>query len=112
MKKLLTLLSCAALPAFHAAAAPVPVNGSMTYTQNFDSLGTGSPVWADDSTIPGWYVQISEGVGTPGPANATDGNGTVLTGLLNCGTAGASDRALGSKCTSGATATSSSNANI
>src|SRR4029077_14482256 len=104
MKTFLILLAGTALMQTGATAAPIPVSGSMTYTQNFDSLGTGSPVWADDSTIPGWYVQISEGVGTAGPVNVTDGSGTVFNGLLNCGTVGAADRALGSKCTSGASA--------
>lgn len=80
-------------PAF---AAPVPITGTTTYTQNFDSLGTGSPAWTNDSTIPGWYAQINNGTTATGSAQATSG-AADLSGLLNCGSG--VERALGSKAT-------------
>ncbi|HWB02370.1 MAG TPA: choice-of-anchor D domain-containing protein [Verrucomicrobiales bacterium] len=82
-----------------AAAAPVPIAGTMSYMQNFSSLGTDSPVWADDATIPGWYVQINNGTTSPGSVQSTDGSLGSLNGLLNLGSPGNSDRALGSRAT-------------
>ncbi len=82
-----------------APAAPVAITGAMTYVQNFNSLGTASLAWTDDSTISGWYAQINNGLTATGSSQATDGTGTVLSGLLNLGTTGAADRALGSKAT-------------
>ncbi len=82
-----------------AAAAPIPVTGTMTYTQDFDSLGPGPVPWTDDSTLPGWYAQMNNGLtasGTLQPGNGTNGN---LNGLLNLGAPGSADRALGSKAT-------------
>jgi hypothetical protein len=100
MKARFSVPLTAAVFAFFAAVleASVPVTGTMTYSQDFDSLGTASPPWTDNATIPGWYVQINNGTTPPGSARAADGN-TVLSGLLNCGSAGAPDRALGSKAT-------------
>lgn len=87
----------ALLAASHAAPVSITVPAT-TYTQNFNSLGTGSPAWTNDATIPGWYVQINNGVTATGNAQAADGT-AVLSGLLNLGTSGATDRALGSKAT-------------
>ncbi|HWB03071.1 MAG TPA: thrombospondin type 3 repeat-containing protein [Verrucomicrobiales bacterium] len=96
MKRFALLAALAASP---IAAAPVALNGTMTYTQNFDSLGTESVPWVDDTVISGWYAQINNGTTPAGSAQATDG-ATDLSGLLNCGPAGGNDRALGSKVTS------------
>ena len=82
-----------------APAAPVPISGTSSYTQNFNGLGTSSVAWVNDATIPGWYAQINNGTTATGNAQAADGN-TVLSGLLNLGSSGAADRALGSKATS------------
>ena len=98
MPFIIRLLSVLAIIPAAVRAAPVPVAGTTNYTQNFDSLGTGSPVWANDSTIPGWYAQINNGVTGTGNVLATDGS-TALNGLLNLGTTGTLERALGSKCT-------------
>ncbi|HEX2749921.1 MAG TPA: hypothetical protein VHM91_18070, partial [Verrucomicrobiales bacterium] len=89
------LLAVAALPGT-LLAAPISINGTMTYTENFDSLGTGSPGWTDDSTVPGWYAQANNGATVLLTAQATSG-AADLSGLLNCGTD--ADRALGSKAT-------------
>ena len=101
LKSLPLLAALAALPGM-VSAAPIAITGTMTYSQNFDSLGAAaSPAWVDDATLPGWYAQINDAVTPPGNVQATDGS-TVLNGLLNCGTAGGTDRALGSKATSAA----------
>lgn len=91
----------AALAALHSTALAAPISitpGSLVYTQNFNSLGTTSPAWTNDSTIPGWFAQINNGTTATGSAQAADGT-AVLSGLLNLGTAAAADRALGSKAT-------------
>ncbi len=74
-------------------------SGTAVISQNFNTVGTGSPLWVDNSTVPGWYAQINDGVTPAGTFQASDGV-TALTGLINCGTAGAFDRAPGSKATS------------
>src|SRR5262245_48500226 len=77
----------------------ISVTGTMTYTQNFNSLGTGSVPWVNNSTLPGWYAAIDDSLTPPGNLQAS--NGTVdLNGLLNLGTTGSTDRAIGSKATS------------
>jgi hypothetical protein len=43
-----------------ANAAPVPMNGTGSYTENFDTLpttGTTNP-WVNDSTLPAWYAEF------------------------------------------------------
>src|SRR6187401_2417567 len=82
------------------SAAPVAVTGTMTYNQNFSGLGSGSPSWVNDSTIPGWYAQINNGSTATGTAQASDGSSSSLSGLLNLGASGSGERALGSKATS------------
>ncbi len=94
-------LTLAALAALRMVAFPAPVSitsASLFYTQDFDSLGPASVAWTNDSTIPGWYVQINNGATATGSAQAADGT-TVLSGLLNLGNVAAPDRALGSKAT-------------
>jgi len=90
---------------FCAANAPVyaviDVPNPTTYTQNFDSLGTTTKLWIDDSTIPGWIAGINANNTPDGNLQATNGADAVpLIGLLNLGTTGAGERALGSKPTS------------
>ncbi|MES2920253.1 MAG: endonuclease [Verrucomicrobiota bacterium] len=78
----------------------VPTGGSATtniagegyYTQNFDPLpATGTPEWADNSTLPGWYAQR-----TLAGTTLVAGTGSSATGgLYSFGTT-AADRALGS----------------
>jgi len=81
-------------------AAPIPVPGTMTYTQNFNSLGTASLIWVDDSTLPGWFAQIFNGFTPAGTVQASNGTVGGLAGLLNLGTVNDPDRALGSKAAS------------
>jgi uncharacterized protein len=61
---------------------------SSPYSQSFDTLAnTGSPTWANDVTIPGWYSSRTA---------YTAGTGSSNTGALySFGAASGSDRALG-----------------
>src|SRR5262245_2916851 len=74
-------------------AAAFSITGSSgTYMQDFNSLGTSSGTWTNDSTLPSWFA-IRTGTGT----NITVGTGSSATGdLYNFGSASAVDRALGS----------------
>src|SRR4051812_39761531 len=99
MKKNLPLLLAVLAAQSVATAAPISISGTVTHTENFDSLGTASPAWTNDSTIPGWYAQANNGTTVITSAQATSG-AADLSGLLNCGADGAADRALGSKSTS------------
>ncbi|HWB03072.1 MAG TPA: thrombospondin type 3 repeat-containing protein [Verrucomicrobiales bacterium] len=96
-KKLIPLVALVASQ-IPASAAPIAINGSQTYSQNFDSLGNTSVAWTDDSTLAGWYAQINNGATANGTLQVSDGN-DALSGLLNVGATGAPDRALGSKAT-------------
>ena len=84
------------------ASEAISVPGPFTYVQTFDGLGTATTPWVDDSTIPGWIAGINANNTPDGSLQATNGIDAVpLSGLLNLGSAGAADRALGSKATSG-----------
>ena len=85
-----------AVPAAHSQIA---LTGSTTYTQNFDSLGIATAPWVDNTTLAGWYAGMNNNLTADGNLTISDGSDTALTALLNLGTAGAADRALGSKAT-------------
>ncbi len=72
-------------------------NGSLTYTQNFNTLpSSGSATWSDHSTIPGWYAQrTGTGTGT-GTSIAASSGPSVQGNLYSYGTGTQTDRALGS----------------
>lgn len=79
---------------FTLQAAPVPITGAGSYSQDFDMLpASGSTTWTDDSTLPGWYSQRSGGGGTTIEASA--GNSTSGA-LYSYGTGSTAERALGS----------------
>jgi hypothetical protein len=88
-----SFLACAPLGATIVLNGNDFTNGTLTYTQNFNTLPTtGSATWSDDSTIPGWYAQRT-GTGTSIVASSgpsTQGN------LYSYGTGTQTDRALGS----------------
>jgi|GEM_PF-1743311 len=71
----------------------IPMNITGLYTQDFDLLGTTTPVpWVNNSNIPNWYAQRT-GTGS----NIVAGDGSSNAGnLYNFGTNLALDRALGS----------------
>ncbi|MBW4686428.1 MAG: DUF4347 domain-containing protein [Komarekiella atlantica HA4396-MV6] len=73
---------------------PGGVSFTGTYSQNFDSLAnSGTPTWADDSTIPGWYA-------TRTTYNVS--NGSSNTGALySFGSNSSTERALGSVASGG-----------
>ena len=89
----------AALATDTPAQGQIVVTGSTTYTQNFDSLGTTTIPWVDNTTIPGWFVGMNANATADGNLTISDGTNSALTGLLNLGAASAADRALGSKAT-------------
>jgi predicted extracellular nuclease len=68
-------------------------------TQNFDTLASsGTPSWADDTTLPGWFAQF--GTNATNPTAYTPSTGNSGTGALYsfgvAGTNPVTDRALGS----------------
>ena len=112
-----TLLS-AALPALltgFAAAAPVVIpSAGLVYAQNFNTLataannGNATTPWADDSTLPGWFLYRAGNGTPPGFAGASyvyrvaDGSAAPSVGIFHSmGAAGNTDRALGSPSTTG-----------
>jgi hypothetical protein len=67
------------------------------YVQNFDSLANtgGGNTWADNSTLPGWYA--SKTLGGSAVSTLQVGTGSSTTGgLYSFGSAGSTERALGS----------------
>ena len=85
-----------------ACAAPVPITGAGSYSQNFDTLpSTGTAnAWADDTTIASWYSQRT-GTGTTIVADTGSANAGAL---YSYGVASATERALGTLGSGGATA--------
>lgn len=84
-----------ALPVQSAQAATGSVVLTASgYTQYFDSLANGgSPTWANDSTLPGWYLGTDA---TPSVTTYLVGTGTGTTGgFYSFGSSLATDRALG-----------------
>ncbi len=96
-------------------AAPVVLNGTMHYTQNFDVLpsdnntGVSVTLWVEDGTIPGWhFYRAGNGAAGSGFSSANNsirvsngdlepGNPLMNTGwFYSMGTSGAAERALGS----------------
>ena len=78
LRSLYVAICAAALTSTAGAAVPiVPVAGTFTYQQNFDTmfvpptsgLVPAAPPWADNSTVPGWWF-----------AYAANGTGAVLGG--------------------------------
>lgn len=91
-----------ALTVINAAQSQISYDGTaLSYSQNFDSLGTSS-TWANDSTLPGWYLEASSSTfgssGVPTSLNVADVGGESTAAAYNIGTNGvnsATDRALG-----------------
>ncbi len=79
----------------------ISLSGSGTYTQDFNTLpSAGSGTWTDDTTLSGWYAQRT-GTGTNILVDTGAGN---TGGLYSFGSAGSTDRALGSLGSSNAAA--------
>lgn len=92
-----SLVAAVATPP-RAEAQFISLTGSTTYTQSFDTLGTATIPWLDNSTLPGWYAGINANASPDGNLQVSNGSAD-LSGLLNLGATGAVDRALGSKVT-------------
>lgn len=86
----------------------LPIPGTVQHMETFDTLPAATVLWSDHTILPGWRAQMNNGVTGPGVLSYNDGS-FVADGLVNCGSSGSSDRALGSKSTSTST---SANANI
>ena len=101
LRRATAVVSLVAMLARQGTAAPIPINSTGSYTQNFNTLpSTGSVTWANDSTLTGWWAQRT-GTGTSIVANT----GTTTAGdLYSFGTSASSDRALGSIGSGGGTA--------
>lgn len=81
-----------------AAQGAVSFNGS--YSQNFDSLASTNPTttpntnpWANNSTLPGWYLFNSTGAAIT--SYVANNGGTNAGSFVSYGAAGSSERALG-----------------
>jgi hypothetical protein len=72
----------------------VQSGSAYTYLQNFDSLGSTSGSWVNNSTLPGWYAVRQTAPTTI--SSYTADNGSLNTGgLYSYGSTAAADRALG-----------------
>jgi len=115
MKQHLSLWAMLTLLQGASPGAPVIIPaGGLTYMQNFDNLSTTTNnnnttvPWADDGTIPGWWLYRA-GNGTPtGFAGASyvyrvaDGLAAITVGQFqSMGANGSADRALGNPSTTG-----------
>jgi hypothetical protein len=91
------LICFIALSAADVARSQVIYDGTgLSYTQNFDSLGTSTVSWTDNSTLPGWYLN-STTLGIPTSVATSTGNNSSGN-AFNVGVAGVNpvtDRALG-----------------
>lgn len=98
MSPKLLLVSAALFGAVSAQATVSVTSAAFTYNQSFDSLaasGTANP-WINDSTLAGWSLIFPNSAATAYSASA--GTGTSG-GFYSYGTAGSSERALGSLAT-------------
>ncbi len=101
-----------------ASAAPIPLTGNTTYTQNFNALAVptaagdaaAATTWTDDVTISGWYLyRAGNGAAVPGFAGTnfayryTDGSaGPTVGNLYSMGVASNPDRAFATPSTTAA----------
>ena len=94
------VLGASALSIFSAPSAQAQVSFTGTYSQNFDTLAsTGTTnTFTDNSTLLGWYAQRSSSAATtPTVTPLLVGTGSDNTGgLYSFGSAGSTERALGS----------------
>ena len=77
-----------------AAGAQISYNGG-TYSQNFDSLASAGTniAWTNDSTLPGWFLFVSNG--NPAPTYNAGNGGSNTGAFYSFGTTDATERALG-----------------
>jgi hypothetical protein len=97
------LLAAAAALIAGPAAAVVSINTpSSAYTESFDALAASgtSNAWVNDSTLPGWYLFVSNG--NAPPTYIADAGGSNSGAFRSFGAAGSSERALGGLASGGA----------
>lgn len=86
-----------ALTTVNTARTQISYDGTaLSYSQNFDSLGTSSHAWTDNSTLSGWYLN-STTLGIPATLTANNGSASGATVAYNVGINGVNpltDRAL------------------
>ncbi len=100
-KRLFATASLLALAPLAQASVSI-TSPEFTYTQNFDTLTTATTAqaWANNSTLPGWSLFVSNGSAAP---TLLGGSGSGNAGsFYSFGAAGSSDRALGSLASGGA----------
>ena len=105
MKKIIAIIGALVIVS-SAIQAQVLLSGGLTYSQDFDSLASSaaSGSWSDNTTLLGWYASKAYSTSvTPqvyGPYAYTsyrvDSGGNNSGNLFNYGSAGSTDRALGS----------------
>jgi len=90
---LATLFFCFTIFNTQKLHAQILMSATGSNTQNFDALiSTGTSTWSNNSTIPNWYSQrTSPGVGISASTGSSNTGG-----LYSFGTAGSTERALGS----------------
>ncbi len=100
-----TLLATAAVLALVPAHAITVTAPGFTYAENFDTLATTagttatSAPWANDSTLPGWSLFTGAGAAITG--YGADNGGSNAGSYRAFGTAGSTERALGSTASGG-----------
>jgi serralysin len=83
-----------------AVTLPAPAQVSLSglpHAQNFNTLGTASAAWTDNSTLLGWYAANNNAGTVTAYTGSTvgSGGGTSSSVLYNLGTSSDTDRALG-----------------
>ena len=104
--RILATSAAALLAIVTGASGQVLISTPTTYSKNFNGtvaaggLGTTTVAWVDNrATMPGWYAGIDSNLTPDGNLTATNGSTSTSFGLLNLGTTGNTERALGSKVT-------------
>lgn len=119
--RILATSAAALLAVGTGASAQVLISAPSTHAENFNGavvarglggLGTTTAVWVDNVTQLGWYAGVDSNLTPDGNLTATNGSTSTSFGLLNLGTTGNSDRALGSKVTANIESTGFAYANI
>lgn len=76
LKLPLFLLAAAWCGSASLNASAVGYDGTLNYSQDFSSLGTGNVAWSDGTTVQGWYMQAAT-VGFTGDSNSNGIPNTV-----------------------------------
>jgi hypothetical protein len=99
MKTLKSYLTLGLISISMAGQAQVNIP-ALSYSQDFNALGSANAPWTDNSTLQGWYAAVSNATsGTVGPYTTAytvgTGGGTSSSTLYALGDTGDTERALG-----------------